>query len=118
MKKNDYKLIVGIVAAAVILFLVFMQKLSGAESAAEVSVNGRVTGVYRLDEDRRIDINGTNVLVITDGHADMTEADCPDGLCVRQKPISGEGESIVCLPNRVIVTIIPYDGREQSKSLD
>ena len=47
----------------------------------------------------------TNVLVIRDGKADMKEADCPDKLCVHQKAISAENESIVCLPNRVVVTV-------------
>ena len=37
--------------------------------------------------------------------ADMKEADCPDKLCVHQKAISAENESIVCLPNRVVVTV-------------
>jgi len=43
--------------------------------------------------------------VIRDGKADMKEADCPDKLCVHQKAISAENESIVCLPNRVVVTV-------------
>ena len=36
---------------------------------------------------------------------DMTSADCPDHLCVKQKAISKEGESIICLPNKVVVTV-------------
>lgn len=43
--------------------------------------------------------------MIRDGKADMKEADCPDKLCVHQKAISAENESIVCLPNRVVVTV-------------
>ena len=35
----------------------------------------------------------------------MTSADCPDHLCVKQKAISKEGESIICLPNKVIVEV-------------
>lgn len=47
----------------------------------------------------------TNTLVIKGGVADMTSADCPDHLCVKQKAISKEGESIICLPNKVVVTV-------------
>lgn len=43
--------------------------------------------------------------MIRDGKADMKEADCPDKLCVHQKAISAENESIVCLPDRVVVTV-------------
>jgi hypothetical protein len=35
----------------------------------------------------------------------MTQADCPDKLCVHQKAISATGETIVCLPNKVVVEI-------------
>lgn len=106
MKKNDYQLIVVVAAAAALLFLVFAKVWNGSASMAEVSVNGKKIGRYRLSEDQEIEIRGKNLLVIRDGKADMTEADCPDKLCVRQKPISKQGESIVCLPNKVIVTVI------------
>ncbi|KAI4447103.1 hypothetical protein C823_001622 [Eubacterium plexicaudatum ASF492] len=35
----------------------------------------------------------------------MIWADCPDQLCVHQKAISGQGETIVCLPNKIVVEI-------------
>lgn len=43
---------------------------------------------------------------------DMTDADCPDGLCVNQRPISSDGESIICLPNQVVVQIVSQDESE------
>ena len=48
---------------------------------------------------------GTNVLVIEDHKASITEADCPDKLCIHQGQIWGAGQMIVCLPNRLTVTI-------------
>ncbi len=42
---------------------------------------------------------------IHDGKADVTEADCPDKLCVHQKAISKTHETIVCLPNKVVVEV-------------
>ena len=67
-------------------------------------------GTYSLSQPQTVKIKNskgktTNVLVIRDGKADMKEADCPDKLCVHQKAISAENESIVCLPNRVVVTV-------------
>ena len=53
---------------------------------------------------------GKNVLIIKDGYADMTDASCPDGLCVRQHKINESGESLVCLPNKVTVTVVGDDG--------
>ena len=47
----------------------------------------------------------TNTLLIQNGKAKMIEADCRDQLCVHQKAISIQNENIVCLPNRVVVTV-------------
>lgn len=104
LKKKDILLIVIILIVAGFTF--FLHRLSGARDAGciTIKVNGVIEGVYSLDKDREIDINGgKNHLVIKNGKADMTEADCPDKLCVNQKAISKNGESIICLPNKVIV---------------
>ncbi len=78
-------------------------------AAAEVTVDGTLYGTYPLNRDRTVDIRigdtRTNVLVIQNGTADMTEANCPDRLCVHQKAISRANETIVCLPNKVVVAI-------------
>jgi len=78
--------------------------------ASEVTVDGAIYGTYPLDVDKEIPIQKdgktTNLLVIKDGKADVTEADCPDKLCVHQKAISKTNETIVCLPNKVVVQVI------------
>ena len=61
---------------------------------------GNVFGSWPISEDRTVEIGDGNRLVIEDGKADMVWADCPDKLCVNQKAISREGESIICLPNK------------------
>ena len=63
--------------------------------------------------DQKIRINGgTNILTIKNGKAKMTDADCPDQLCVHQKAASKNHESIICLPNKVVVEV---DGSEESE---
>ena len=49
--------------------------------------------------------NGTNLLVIQDGYAWVAEASCPDGICSSHRPICHDGESIICLPNKVVIEI-------------
>ena len=79
-------------------------------ASVEVTVDGAIYGTYPLDVDKEIPIQKdgktTNLLVIKDGKADVTEADCPDKLCVHQKAISKTNETIVCLPNKVVVQVI------------
>ncbi len=112
-KKKDVILILVIIIAAGLAS--GFHGLIGADSAGcvTVKVDGVIEGVYSLGEDQEVDINdGTNHLVIKNGKADMTEADCPDKLCVHQKAVSKNHESIICLPNKVIVEV---DSRENSE---
>ena len=81
-------------------------------STVQVEVNGTIIGTYPLSVDREVEIitgdsgEELNLLVIKDGKAIISTATCPDGICAAHKPISREGESIVCLPHKVIVTVI------------
>ncbi|MEZ3436064.1 MAG: NusG domain II-containing protein [Lachnospiraceae bacterium] len=106
IKKNDILLIFIVLAVAG--SAAFLHNLLGTAGAGSVTVkvNGVIEGVYSLGEDQEIEINkGTNYLVIKNGKADMIRADCPDKLCVNQKAVSKNHESIICLPNKVIVEV-------------
>ena len=113
--RNDIILISVIIIISVALLLVWkLVYLKGQNSDSDafvrVTVDGKVYGTYPLSKDDTIEIKNvdgdvTNTLVIKDGVADVTAADCPDHLCVKQKAISKEGESIICLPNKVVVTV-------------
>ena len=74
---------------------------------------GEEYGTYSLSEDQTIEINDTNVCEIQNGEVNMKEADCPDQLCIHQGPIHIQGETIVCLPNRVVLEITGIDTEEQ-----
>ena len=108
MKKQDLYLLAAVAAAAAIIWIL-MRVFSGEASRVVVSVDGEVVGEYPLNSERQVDITGvqggSNKLVIKDGRADIVEADCPDKLCVHEAPISKEGEALVCLPHRVVVTV-------------
>ena len=72
-----------------------------------ISVDGEITARYLLTENGEYSLNGgTNILVIENGEAYMTGADCPDRLCIHQGRISRTGERIVCLPNRVMAEVV------------
>ena len=87
------------------------QLLRAEGTTVEVSVDGKTVATYSLSEDRTVSLStgvggeGTNVLRICDGKADVTDASCPDGICVDHHSIFREGETIVCLPNHMVVTI-------------
>ena len=105
MKKRDWILAGTIMGLAVIWILVRMFFLNSDGETVQITVDGELYGEYSLHEDKTIKINETNVLRIKDGSAKMAEADCPDQICVHQRNISKNGETIICLPNKVVVTV-------------
>lgn len=106
MKKGDIIIILLVLLLAGSVLGIYTLFFGGKGADVVIYVDGEETGRYRLDENRTIEINdGTNTLVIENESARMEEADCPDQVCVRHKAISKDGESIICLPYKVVVSI-------------
>ena len=108
MKKNDLYMAGAVLLAAAIWWGI---QYFGAQEGAEITVtkDGERIGTYSLLEDNCLTFSdedgGMNILMIQDGKAYMSGADCPDKLCVKQKAISKKGESIVCLPHKLVVQV-------------
>ena len=108
--RNDIILITAVILAAVI-GLIYLNFFRSPGDSVTVTVDGEVYGVFSLSENTAEDIytgennENLNRLVIKDGKALMETATCPDGICVSHKSIFRDGESIVCLPNRVVITV-------------
>lgn len=56
-----------------------------------------------------------NLLAVSENGVSMEAADCPDQICVHHIPIKGGGESIICLPHKLVVEI---QGETGDKGLD
>lgn len=110
--RNDIIFIVALLLIAAFGALYLFVFRDGGNTV-KVTVDGKTYGVYSLNENITEDIhtgNGNlNRLIILDGKAYMETATCPDGICVSHKPIFRDGESIVCLPNKVVVTVTTTD---------
>ncbi|MBQ8497264.1 MAG: NusG domain II-containing protein [Clostridia bacterium] len=119
-KTDGKKLKNDIIFVSVLLFVisvigVFYFFFRGEGDTVTVTVARECYGEYALDEDRVLEIrteHSLNTLVICDGKAYMETADCPDGICTDHRPIFRDGESIICLPNQVVVTVTAKDGEE------
>lgn len=94
---------IGLFAMTIVLFV---QK-DGEMVTVEVS--GREVASFPLSEDVTYVIDGknggTNTLMIKDGYAWVEEASCPDGLCRNMGKIHNSSQSIICLPNEVVIRI-------------
>ena len=102
---RDIALILVILAVATVILLVSSsRKEEGAYVV--VMVQNEEVARYSLAINGIYDINGgTNTIEIEDGRVRMLEAFCPNHLCIRQGWIHLEGQSIVCLPNKVTVVV-------------
>lgn len=111
-RKNDMILILALLIVALIAYfgIGIYQEMNTRDGVAVITIDGVEYGRYPLAEDivEKIELpdGAYNLLVIEDGQADVTEASCPDGICVNHREISKRGQSIVCLPNKVVVEII------------
>ena len=104
-KKLDIIVIVSLLLVSMIAVLVLVFTRKTGESVV-VEIDGEYVATYSLATDGTYPLNnGTNVLIIEGGKAYMSEADCPDKTCVKRGGVSYSGESIVCLPNRITVTV-------------
>ena len=89
--------------------------LQGGEpgSVAVVTVDGVETSRIPLTQDRWEQIvetgYGTNTLLIENGSISVTASDCRGGDCMRFAPINKAGQTIVCLPHHLSITIAGGD---------
>jgi len=108
LRRND-ALFIAALLAVVLVAGACLYLFRGEGDTVTVSIDGKVVATYPLGVDRTEDIltegGGLNRLIIRDGKAYIASASCPDGICAAHKPIHRDGESIVCLPNKVVVTV-------------
>ena len=100
-RRNDILLVAVIVAAAAAALILWLS-LRQEGVMVRVSVDGKEIAAYPLSQNIEVAIDelGHNTLVIH-----ILDADCPDQLCVKQGKISRGGQSIICLPNKLVIEI-------------
>ena len=107
MRKSDLILLLSVLGGALLIFGICAMLMLGTGSEVVVRVGGEEYARLPLDKDAELLIEsekGSNLLVIKDGRAYISEATCPDLICVRTG-YADELKSIVCLPNEVTVSI-------------
>lgn len=115
MKKRDWILLAAIIL--LILGSFSLRELFADHHRSGVAViesDGQIYGEYPLAQDQEIAVeyeDHINIVVIEDRTVFVREADCDNQQCVRQGRISRNGQSIICLPHRMIITL--KDAEEQ-----
>jgi hypothetical protein len=107
-KKKDLFLIIIIMITSVFFIITAVIKKGTSPNTVKITISGLEYASYSLYNDREVEISngyGNNKIVINNGMVFISEADCPDKYCVKHKPISKSGESIICLPHKLVVEI-------------
>lgn len=109
IKKRDFILIFMLLIAAAVSYGIWYFRDAGERECVVVSVDKEQYAKYSLLDDGTytIDIDGEyNIVKISSGYVSVTDASCPDKICVHEKAINKGGQSIICLPNKMVVTIV------------
>ena len=101
LKKAD---IIVFVLIIVLCILSFFLLFTGGGKTVVIKKENNVVAELPLNKDTVYSLDG-NTVAVKDGKVYMQSASCPDKLCVKHAKIQNSAESIVCLPNRVIIEV-------------
>lgn len=109
LKRTDLFLLIFLIILGAILCVIIYLPRTVSGNYVELRVDGKVIGTWSLSADLTKSIQaggGTNTFYIEKETVYMKEADCHDKTCVNMRGISRVGESIVCLPHRLVLEIV------------
>lgn len=105
--KPDVILITAILLIAIISLVVYkINQKTGLN--VNVYIEGELVETLSLDKDLKYEVNnelGYNVIIVEDKKVYVEVADCPDKICTKYEPICKTGETIVCLPHKLVIEV-------------
>lgn len=104
-----WAVIIGVLLLLCVAGMLFVRLHQDKGAMVQIQQDGEIVATYPLSENRTLRYengDGYNIVVIADGTVAVTEASCPDQVCVRHGPTNVTADPIVCLPNRLVVTVL------------
>lgn len=116
MKPLDFVLIFVLMVISFAPFLLLSPKQS-VQPTAQLRVDGKVIKNFDLTRNQTYtyrDKDGDiNEIEVRDRKIGITYANCPDQVCVRKGFIDKAGQTIVCLPHKLVIEVISADERQE-----
>lgn len=111
MKKGDFILIFLILLIVIVFFIARAFEKDSLEKYVEIRTDGNLVKKIKLTKDLNLifdvkSIEGSLKLKISSGKVYVEDSTCRDKICEKTGKISKEGESIICLPNRISISIV------------
>lgn len=120
MKRKDF-ILIGVILFIMIIGFGANYMLNSKEAdKIEIYVDNKLYKTYSINSNEEINIkteNGYNVVKIHDYGVEITEASCPDKVCIDSGFITKPSESIVCLPNKINIKIIGINEKESEEDV-
>ena len=107
ISRADILLIVGIMILTIAGLFVW-KKLQKPGAYVDILIDGTSVKTLQLDKDASYEVMqeaGVNTVVVQDGSVTVQDADCPDKICEKHRAINRTGETIICLPHKLVVEI-------------
>jgi hypothetical protein len=110
MTKTELKIIAALAILALLILAGYFisRQIDNRQLVLKVTAQRETLAVLPMNRDCRHTFktkSGQNTVVIKNGRAYVSKADCKNQICVHSHPISENGETIACLPHRLILTI-------------
>ncbi|MBR6801128.1 MAG: NusG domain II-containing protein [Eubacteriaceae bacterium] len=112
-RKKDIFVILALLLIAGVIYFINLPGEAG--NVAEIRIDGVLVSTVKLADgnDGIYKLEGVNVeYEIKDGKIRFYSSDCPDHVCIEDGFVNLGGESVVCLPNRVVISIPRGNGKD------
>ncbi len=123
VREHIATIVAGVAVAAILAVVVVLfgpwHTMNGSNLTAVVHDSDGNERRLPLDQDATLEVTtslGRNVIVVQSGEVRVAEADCPQGSCMQQQPISRPGQQLICLPHKLWVEVL--SGEDASSELD
>lgn len=115
-KKNDIIIVMVLVFIGIFIWGVNYLINSKKTAKAEIYYMSQLVKTVELDrgleESFKISQNeNVTIHVFNDGSIRFEKSNCPDQICVNTGKIRKVGQSAACLPNKIIIKIVPKNKR-------
>lgn len=120
MKPLDFILILLLMMASFTPFLL-LNRHQGSSALAQLRVNSQVVKTFDLRQDQTYTYKSQdgdiNEIEVKGGKIAIVFANCGDQICVRKGFIDKTGQTIVCLPHRLVIEVLNSDKKDDGRRI-
>lgn len=121
-KRSDILIVSVILAAGILSWAVYSHFAGNEKGKAEIYYESKLVKTVALDKsvDKTFSLPQNEHVIFhlyKDGSICFAKSDCPDKICVKTGKLRRVGESAACLPNKIIMKIVPENRNEDTPDL-